>query len=154
MRATARLFLLLSLCLPICAQIPGPKDTFASAKLSDKEVQAIIAAVESSAYDTAESWTDELRVKRVELGSGQGLIVRGTKLLCGATGNCQTWVFRRVGGKWTSLFGAEEAPVVESVSLGPSATNGIKNLTVSANLSAEAKKKTTYRFDGREYRSK
>jgi hypothetical protein len=148
------LLLVLGVSLPIFAQIPGPKDTFASAKLSDKEARQIIAAVESSAYDTADSWTDELRVKRVDLGNAQGLVVRGTKLLCGATGNCQTWVFRHSGDNWLSLFGAEEAPIVESVQLGPGTTNGIKDLIVRANSSADASQRTTYRFNGREYRSK
>ena len=32
-------------------------------------------------------------MQRVELGGGPGLVVGGTKLLCGATRNCQTWMF-------------------------------------------------------------
>ena len=138
----------------IQAQLPGPNDTFASAGLSAKEVHEIVAAVEASAYDTPDSWTSELRVKKVALGSAPGLIVRGTKLLCGATGNCQTWVFRKADGNWFSLFKSEEPPVVESAQLGPSVTNGIKDLSVGANLSAQSSQRVTYKFDGTEYRSK
>jgi len=43
--------------------------------------------------------------------------VRGTNLLCGTTGNCQTWVFRSVNGRWASLF--EEGPLAESASWSP-----------------------------------
>src|SRR5579862_6292723 len=75
-------------------------DTFAAAKLSGREVREIIAGVEQSAYDTPTSWETELRVRRVDLGGSSGLVVRGTSLLCGATGNCQMWVFRKTNEKW------------------------------------------------------
>src|ERR1043166_5035498 len=90
-RTVMSAILLLASCQATQAQLPGPNDTFARAGLSAKEVREIVAAVEASAYDNADSWTSELHVKRVTLGRAPGLIVRGTKLLCGATGNCQTW---------------------------------------------------------------
>jgi hypothetical protein len=73
----------------------GAKDTFAAARLSAKEIREIVAEVEQSAYDTPDSWESELRVQRVDLGACPGIIVQGSKLLCGGTGNCQTWVFRK-----------------------------------------------------------
>ena len=109
--------------------------------------------MEQSAYDTPDSWEKELRVRRVDLGSGPGVVLRGTALLCGATGNCQIWVFRKMDGRWVSLFG-NEAPVAEGFQLGPNVTNGIKDLTISANVSADAGGRTTYRFDGKGYRTK
>lgn len=60
------------------------KDTWAAAKLSPAEIQQITAAVEDSAFDTPDSWEQELRVRRVDLGGGPG-IAQGTKLLCGGT---------------------------------------------------------------------
>lgn len=130
----------------------GPNDTFASARLSENEVRQIVAVAEASAYDTPESWQSELRVKRIDLAGTQGLAVRGSKLLCGATGNCQTWIFRKSSDHWKSLFGNDEAPVVEGFRLGPATTRGVPDLTVWSNTSAEASRKAVYKFDGEKYR--
>ena len=70
------------------AQGLGPKDTFAAARLSAKEIHEIVEGVEPSAYDTPDSWNKELRVRRVDLGGSPGIVVQGSKLLCGGTGNC------------------------------------------------------------------
>lgn len=129
----------------------GPKDTWAAAKLSAEEAEQVIAAVEQSAFDTPESWEKELLVRRVDLGNGPGIVARGTRLLCGATANCQIFVLRKVNGKWASLFGGTDAPVAEGFQFGPGLTHGIKDLTISANLSAEASKHTVYAFDGEVY---
>ena len=142
----------------------GPNDTFAAARLPAGEQRQIIKQVEGSAYDAADDWTSELRVRRVELGSSAGatrpatpgLVVQGRKLLCGGTGNCQLWVFRRssrVETQWVSLF-AKQPPVVDGFRLGPGVTGGIKDLTVTANSTAEATTTVTYRFDGKFYRVK
>jgi hypothetical protein len=130
----------------------GPKDTFATAKLSAAEVEDILKQVERSAYDQPDDWTSELRVRRVDLGSRPGLVLHGSKLLCGATGNCQLWVFRREGGKWLTLFSGDQAPIAEGFQLGPNLANGIEDLTITANSSAEAQARATYKFDGRFYR--
>ena len=49
-------------------------DSILAAKLSATELRQIVAVVEHSAYDTPDSWTEELRAKRVDLGSTPGLI--------------------------------------------------------------------------------
>jgi len=136
------------------AQSLGPKDTFAAARLSATEVRQIIAGVEQLAYDTPDSWSEELRAKRVNLGSSPGLVLQGTKLLCGGTGNCQVFVFRNANNRWVSLFGDEQAPLAEAFQLGPGVTRGIKDFTVTANSSAEAGQRVTYKFDGKFYRAK
>ena len=133
-------------------QTIGIGETFAVAKLSAKEIGEIITAIEPSAFDTPDSWQKELRVRRVDLGARPGIVVRGTRLLCGATGNCQIWVFRKVNGKWVSLFEGD-APLAEGFQLGPTSTNGIKDFSIAANLSAESAKRTTYKFDGKVYRA-
>ena len=132
----------------------GPKDTFAAAKLSPKEMREIISGVEKSAYDTPDSWGTELRAKRVDLGASPGLVLQGTNLLCGGTGNCQLFVFRKADDKWVSLFGGDQAPLAESFQLGPSLTQGIKDLTVIRNASADSSQRVRYKFDGQIYRSK
>src|SRR5262249_37615621 len=70
-------------------------ETFLAAKLDAVERKQIIDQVEKTSFDVPDSWESELRVRRVSLGEAEGLIVRGTQLLCGGTGNCETWVFRR-----------------------------------------------------------
>ncbi|HEY6902847.1 MAG TPA: hypothetical protein VI216_00970 [Candidatus Acidoferrales bacterium] len=132
----------------------GPKDTFAAARLSAKEVHEITDGVEQSAYDTPDSWESELRVKRIDLGYVSGIVVQGTKLLCGGTGNCQTWVFRKAEGKWVSMFGGDQAPMADSFQFGPTSTGGVKDFTITANSSAEAGHRVTYKFDGKLYRAK
>jgi len=90
----------------------------------------------------------------VSLGSAPGLILQGSKLLCGATGNCQLWVFRKAGNRWLSLFTNDETALAEGFPLGPGVTHGIKNFAIKANSSAEADKTVTFKFDGRFYRAK
>jgi hypothetical protein len=91
MKNSSILAVVLFASLPAIAQMQslGPKDTFATAKLSAAEVQDILKQVERSAYDEPNDWRNELRVRRVDLGSRPGLVLQGSKLLCGATGNCQ-----------------------------------------------------------------
>jgi len=131
----------------------GSKDAFRTANLSRRETAEILKQVEASAYDYPEDWTSELRVRRVDLGGSPGLVLQGSKLLCGVTGNCQTWVFRKANDKWLSLFSAD-APVAEGFRLGPGITGGIKDLTIVANSSAEAGRSVAFKFDGRFYRRK
>jgi len=38
-----------------------------------------------------------------DLGSSPGLVLEGTNLLCGGTGNCQIFVFRRVNDRFSLL---------------------------------------------------
>jgi hypothetical protein len=82
------------------------------------------------------------------------LVLQGTNLLCGGTGNCQLFVFRKANDKWVSLFGGHRAPLAESFQLGPSVTRGIKDLTVVTNASADSSERVSYKFDGQFYRSK
>jgi hypothetical protein len=144
---------LLAIAAPAQSQTLAEKDTLASAKLSATERRQIISAVEQLAFDTPESWGKELRVRRVELGSSPGIIVQGTDLLCGGTGNCQLFIFRRVNDKWVSLFGDDQAPMADGFELGPGITHGIKDLTVTTTSSAKSTQRVIYRFDGRHYRA-
>ena len=130
----------------------GNKDTIAAARLSDNELRDIISAVKESAYDVPKSWRTELRFRRVDLGHDPGLAVQGTSLLCGATGNCQIWLFRKANAHWVPVFGKTETIIAEGFELGPTLTRGIKDLTIVANFGADETKRTKYRFDGRSYR--
>ena len=129
-------------------------DTLAAANLSPKEFREIIADLKKGAFDIPQSWTTELRLRRINLGKRSGIVIQGTSLLCGGTGNCQTWVFRQANGKWTSMFAADQVPIAEGFDLGPTATRGIADLTISTNLSADGSKRVKYKFDGKRYRPK
>jgi hypothetical protein len=131
----------------------GPQDTLAESHLSQNEIRQVIAEVEKSAFDTPDSWEKELLAKKVDLGGKPGLAVRGSNLLCGATGNCQTWIMQNVNDKWVSLFLPDEVPVIEGFRLGPHVTAGIKDLTVSSNSGAQRSQIVTYKFDGKVYRA-
>ena len=137
---------------PTRPQSSAPKETFASARLAAGEIREILAGVERSAYDTPDSWATELRVMRVNLGVDPGIVLQGTNLLCGATGNCQVFVFRKTQSHWVSLFGPQEAPIGESFQFGPGLSHGIKDFTLVTNTSAQAADRVTYAFDGRRYR--
>src|SRR5262249_28106096 len=134
------------------AQRLSQQDTIAATHLSAAEVQQIIAALERSAYDIPDSWTSELRAKRVDLGQNPGLVLQGTSFLCGATGNCQLFILRNVNGTWISLFGDEQTPLAESFQLASHRTHGIRDLTIVTNLGAESADRETHQFDGRVYR--
>ena len=131
----------------------GAAETFSAAKLTKKEIALIIPVLEQLAYDTPDSWDTELGARRVDLGNSEGLILEGTNLLCGGTGNCQIFVFRKVNDRWVSLFQVE-APIEDAFTFGPDITNGIKDLNVASHESAEAVHRVRYRFDGQFYRNK
>ena len=126
-------------------------ETFHSTRLSPAEVKQISEEVERTAFDTPDSWESELRVRRISLGESSGLVLQGTKLLCGATGNCQTWVLRRAGNQWRWLF-ESQAPIASMFGFATEASNGIKNFVVVANSSASDSKYVVYKFDGKFYR--
>jgi hypothetical protein len=127
------------------------QETFLAAKLSAAERKQIIDQVEKTSFDVPDSWDAELRVRRISLGEANGLVIRGTQLLCGGTGNCETWVFRQSQANWFNLF-EQEAPVVSGFGFEERATGGIKNFLVSANSSAENETRILFKFDGKFYR--
>ena len=130
------------------------RGTIAAAELSAVEINQIINAVKKSAYDEPKSWRAELRFRQVDLGMGRGIVVQGTNLLCGGTGNCQIWVFRRAKGNWVSLFKDDQAVLADAFQFGPTKTHHIKDLTVGTNVSADEATRVTYKFDGRRYTSR
>ena len=156
MKPAMIIVLCIVLFLPLLARSQmeslGRNDTFRAAQLTKKEVEELVRQVQDSAFDTADDWQCELRVRRVDLGSSSGLIIQGTKLLCGGTGNCQTWVFRKLDDRWISLFPGNKVPIIEGFHIGPAATNGIDDFKVVANSGADTDERITYHFDGKYYR--
>lgn len=126
-------------------------ETFTAAKLTAAEQKLIIDQVQNTSFDAPDSWDTELRVRRISLGQADGLIIRGVRLLCGGTGNCETWVFRQSSGKWLNLF-EQEAPIVSAFGFEQEANGGIRNFLVSANTSATEETRILFKFDGKVYR--
>jgi hypothetical protein len=127
------------------------QETFRAVTLTEAEQKQIIDQVEATAFDTPDSWESELRVRRVSLGESDGLVIRATKMLCGGTGNCETWVFRRSQGKWLNLFD-REAPVISGFGFEHEASAGIRNLLVSAERCVGKENRILFKFDGNFYR--
>jgi hypothetical protein len=126
-------------------------ETLLAAKLTETERKQIIEQVENTSFDAPDSWATELRVRRVSPGQWDGLLIRGSKLLCGGTGNCETWLFRRTSGRWLNMF-EQEAPMVSGFAFEQETSGGIKNFLVSANSSAAKESRTLFKFDGKVYR--
>lgn len=119
-------------------------------ELSTSEVNQILAQVDDTAYDIPESWEKELLARRVSLGSSDGLVLQGTSLLCGATGNCQMWVFRRSGTRWVCLFRGQ-APVADGFGFEQQAGYGIRSLVLSSHMSADETDYSVFTYNGRAY---
>lgn len=147
------LCLVLALTTFAMSKTLGTAETFTAAKLTKKEIARIIPVLEQLAYDTPDSWNTELGARRVDLGNSEGFVLEGTNLLCGGSGNCQIFVFRKVHDQWVSLFQVE-APIEDAFTFGPGMTNGTKDLNVAYHESAEAVHRVRYRFDGQFYRKK
>jgi hypothetical protein len=137
--------------LPTMNHLKGT-ETLQQAELSVSEVKQVLGQVKLIAYDTPESWQEELRVRRVSLGSVDGLVLQGTSLLCGATGNCQTWVFRRIGTRWVCLFRGQ-APVASGFGFEQQAKLGIRNLVLSSHVSSDETDYAVFTYTGRVYSS-
>jgi hypothetical protein len=126
------------------------QETFAATTLTGAEQKQVLDQVQATSFDTPDSWTDELRVRRISLGRTDGLVICGTRLLCGATGNCETWLFRRANGRWLNMFDGE-APVVTSVGF-VKQTKNVRDVVATAHVATGTATWTQYAFDGRFYR--
>lgn len=138
--------------LPAMHQL-GDGDKFQAAMLPRQEVKQILAQIEKTSFDWPDSWDSELRTRRVSLGDQEGLIVQGTSLLCGGTGNCQTWIFRRLRGRWTALF-ESQAPVIAGFGFLQKRSNGIRDLVAVTNAGGDRHIYTVFIFDGSRYRER
>ena len=129
--------------------LPSTVDTFVESGLRPAARKEIFDSVAITAYNTPDSWDTELRVRHERIGPWHVAVVRGTSLLCGASGNCQTWVFRLDGKHWVNVIAAGQAPIVDGISLTRAGRNRPWRLATRTRISAEEGKFTDYRFDGR-----
>ena len=126
-----------SIRIPTMQKTLDDFETFQAAKLSSNEANGILKQIEETSFDYPDSWQSELRVRRLSLGDTDGLVVRGTRLLCGGTGNCQTWVFRRQSnGRWVSMF-QRQAPIISAFGFADHTSRGIRDLVTLADASGK-----------------
>ena len=125
-------------------------EIFPTANLSVAEQKSVLDQIESTSFDVPESWFAELRVRRISLGTSEGMIVRATRFLCGATGNCETWVFRRTAAGWINMLDGE-APIASGIGF-VRQNLPVRDLVITANSSASTSDLTRYTFDGHVYR--
>jgi hypothetical protein len=141
-----------SIWIPTMQKALAEFETFKAAKLSSNEANGILKQIEETSFDYPDSWQSELRVRRLSLGDRDGLVVRGTRLLCGGTGNCQTWVFRQqANGRWVSMF-QRQAPIISAFGFADHTSRGIRDLVTLAHASAETSSYKVFAFDGNFYR--
>ncbi len=147
--------LLATVALPQQLELPEmhhlkANETLRVVELTRTEIAEVTAQAEETSFDIPDSWEAEVRARRVSLGGAEGLVLQGTALLCGGTGNCQTWVFRLIERKWRVMF-QDRAPVASTFGFQDTASNGIKDLVVEANSSAGQAQYIVYKFDGKFY---
>src|SRR5260370_22451050 len=103
------------------------------AGLTSAEMRQIKAEAEKTSFDTPDSWEDELRARRVSSGASEMLVVRGTRLLCGGTGNCQVWVFVRLKNQWKPTIG-QQAAIASALAFDDETNNGVNNILLVVKL--------------------
>lgn len=129
-----------------------PNETPRAAKLTALEIKQISAQLEGTSYDEPDSWEAEILVRRVSLGDAEGIVIQGKKLLCGGTGNCQIWVFRRLRDRWQVMFEGQ-APIASEFTFKQETSHGIRNFVIVAHISAASAGYVEYSFDGSFYRA-
>jgi hypothetical protein len=122
------------------------------AHLDPDEFERLVSEIAGSAFDAPASWRGELEIRRIALGAGTHLYVRGRNLLCGATGNCQVWLLERARGRWRLLWRGDRIVVAEGVRVLAVSSHGLRDIEVLTNMSADERRRERFRYDGRLYR--
>jgi hypothetical protein len=128
------------------------KDTLDKTNLPADAIEQILQQVEVTSFDFPDSWEEELRARSLPLGDSEGLVVQGSRLLCGGTGNCQTWLFLKADREWRTLF-EEQAPIGSGFTFSPNIHHALHDFVVDSNTSAAASRRTVFVFDGAYYRA-
>ena len=91
-----------------------------------------------------------LDAKPIKLGKLKAFIIRGHgQPLCGATGNCSTWIVARIGQSYQKLLYA--GSVIEHYDVHRLSTTDTPELTFWGRMGASDHYLGTYRFNGRKY---
>ena len=130
-----------------------PAETVSSARLTPADKREIFSQLDDTSFDTPDSWDKEALVRRVRPGDSDGLVIQGSKLLCGSTGNCATWVLRRSKDGWHNLFSGD-APLASTFAFANVTTNGVPDLVLETRLAADVTRRTVFSFNGAFYQAR
>ena len=76
-------------------------------------------------------------------------VVRGKNwFLCGATGNCSTWIYERIGNRYKKLLDAGG----ETLEVKKNSTSGYRNIFIKIHDSCCSSYLETYKFNGAKYK--
>jgi hypothetical protein len=92
----------------------------------------------------------KLLARHVDMGEGvdKGLDVHGRDELCGASGNCATWFFRRSHEKWILVLGGTWPGAFAFI---PPKHNGLLDLVLVMHLSAAEAPTDVWQFNGTKF---
>ncbi len=142
-------------------QVLGGEDSIQASKaLGPAERQALLKAIvgQLKTYDvkhTEKEWlatAENTRIRLVDLnGDGvSNVIAQGSGgLSCSPTGNCDFWVFSRVGETYKVIL---ERGAIENFTVQPTLTNGFHDLVLGMHGSATEQELFVYRFTNGRYR--
>jgi len=128
--------------------------------LSESEMREVISEVlrrdfvREMGITSADDLKSELLARNVDMGEGSasGLVVQGQEKLCGATGNCIAWFFRRGKGSLQSLgLGREYPPDAAAFAFLPPKHKGLSDLVVERNDGGGIISTFVWQFNGSDY---
>ena len=158
MRAIAQLFLLIffqtAAPVPSDLQSLTSADTFESAQISKAAQAQIAEMLEGSSADWDRARMAQLRARRVLLTPGKkdGLAVLSTASAdCGATGNCFFSILQQAGDGWKVLL---PDATIDGFAITKDVHNGLYDVKLSANQSAETSMISVMEFNGTEYHAR
>ena len=113
----------------------------------------------SSVLASAGMRQQSVLARRVDMGEGaeHGLVIQGNDYnLCGGTGNCSTWFFRKIGAKWAPVkgdWGPDPDVYTSAFAFLPPKRHGLYELVVMTHESSDDAAIEVLWFDGKQYRS-
>lgn len=122
--------------------------------LKPKELADVLSIVLSTSkhgpvsdFRSPSALEEKLLARHVDMGEGtnKGLDVHGRGLLCGASGNCPTWFFRRPHAKWELVLGGQWPGAFAFI---PPKHNGLLDLVLIAHMSAGEAPTDVWQFNG------
>jgi hypothetical protein len=124
-------------------------------------ISAVAAQIRSSMSDLNIKSDQQLRefaartwIKVVDLGDNrhQEVLAQAADpsgFLCSPTGNCEVWIFRQLGDKYSVIL---NRGAVQNFTIQPTITNGFHDIVLGQHGSATEQGLKLFRFDGSAYR--
>lgn len=110
-----------------------------------------VAGVGGKSEQELQETASQTRIKAVDLSAkgGRELLAQGFGVRsCSPTGNCESWVLRQNGNKFSVILHRGAA---QTFTIQPIITNGLHDIVLGMHGSATMQGLTLYRFDGTAY---